>query len=318
MQPTPSGVHVDYALSNISLAYMQSLDGFVSDKVFPNISVDHQTNKYFTYTKNDWFRDEAKKRAPLAESAGSGYNLSTDSYTCDVFAIHHDIPDQVVANADAAVNPEAEAAKFVAQRMAIRMERQWASDYFTTSVWGTDKVGTTDFVKWDVAATSNPLVDLKAGRRQILATTGLKPNTFVAGWDVHEALKLHPDIIDRIKYVSDESITAQIIARYFEVDNYYVASAVYATNVEGETAAYDFALGKNALLCYVAPSPGLMTASAGYRFVWTGVSDGYGLTAGTVRIPLPKQRAVRVESQMAWDNKVVATDLGYFFSAAVS
>ena len=48
------------------------------------------------------------------------------------------------------------------------------------------------------------------------------------------------------------------------------------------------------------------------------VSDGMNGAVGTVRIPIPEKRAVRVESQMAWDSKVVAADLGYFFASAVS
>jgi hypothetical protein len=33
---------------------------------------------------------------------------------------------------------------------------------------------------------------------------------------------------------------------------------------------------------------------------------------------MPLKRAVRIESQYAWDYKVVASDLGYFFDNVVS
>jgi hypothetical protein len=76
-QPNINSVHVDAILTNISVAYLQNQDNFIADKVFPIIPVDKKSDKFFTYTKNDWFRDEAQRRAPGTESAGGGYNLST-------------------------------------------------------------------------------------------------------------------------------------------------------------------------------------------------------------------------------------------------
>jgi hypothetical protein len=38
---------------------------------------------------------------------------------------------------------------------------------------------------------------------------------------------------------------------------------------------------------------------------------------GTSRIEVPIRRVVRIESQLAWDIKIVGTDLGAFFETAV-
>ena len=95
-QPTRSQVHaIDVPLTNVSTAYWQDDDQFIATKVFPVIPVEHKTDKFYTYTKADWFRDEAKPRADASESAGSGWGMSTGSYSCDVFALHKDIGDQV-------------------------------------------------------------------------------------------------------------------------------------------------------------------------------------------------------------------------------
>lgn len=315
-QPTSSAVHVDRPLTNVSLAYIQSADSFIATQFAPMIPVDRQTDKYFTYTKNDWFRDEAQLRADGTESAGSGYGLSTDSYSCDVFAFHKDIGPQAMANADPAVNLEREATLLVTQRMLMRQERQWAQDCFAASIWGTDATPTN---LWSDYAASDPIADVETGKRTVLANTGFVPNTMVLGYDVFMKLKNHPDIVDRIKYTSAEVVTPALLARYFELDRILVAKAVYATNVEGETAAYSFVHGKHALLAYVAPNPGLLTPSAAYTFVWRGVSMGLGANVAITREPIPNTRgAVRVEGEAAWDNKIVATDLGYFFSGAVA
>jgi hypothetical protein len=80
-QPTQGSVHVNRPLTMISVAYMQDQAEFIADKVFPVVPVDKQSDLYYVYTKNDWFRDEAKPRAAGTESAGGGYNLSTTATT---------------------------------------------------------------------------------------------------------------------------------------------------------------------------------------------------------------------------------------------
>jgi len=66
------------------------------------------------------------------------------------------------------------------------------------------------------------------------------------------------------------------------------------------------------------PSAGILSPTAGYQFAWRGVSDGMGQNIGITRFRMPELRADRIEAQMAWDYKVVAPDLGYFFSNAVA
>src|SRR5690554_4523754 len=96
--PTPSDVHVNRPLTTMSLAFMQSADGFVADRVFPNIPVMKQSDTYFTYDRGYFNRVEMKKRAPSTESAGGGYAIGTDSYNAQVYAFHKDIDDQLRAN----------------------------------------------------------------------------------------------------------------------------------------------------------------------------------------------------------------------------
>lgn len=314
-QPTQNQVHVDAILTNISVAYMQKAENFIASKIFPIVPVEKQSDKFFKYTKNDWFRDEAQRRADATESAGGGYNLSTDSYNAEVWAFHKDVGDQTRANADAPINVDREAVEFITSRLLLKMETQFVDSYFNTGIWGTDY---TPANLWSNYTTSDPLDDIEDAKRAILSTTGFEPNTLVIGYDVFKELKNHPDLVDRIKYTSSSVITTDMIARMFDVDRVVVSKAVKATNNEGGTGAYDFTAGKNALLCYSAPSPGLLQPSAGYIMSWTGVSGGLGQTIGSSRFRMESVKADRIEAEMAFDMKVVAADLGYFFSAVVA
>lgn len=323
-QPSINSVHIDAILTNISVAYMQKAENFIADKVFPIIPVDKKSNKYFVYRKNDWFRDEAQRRADATESAGSGYNLDTDSYSADVWAFHKDVGDQTVANADAPLSPLREAAEFVTHRLLLRRELQFVSDFFNTGVWGKDWAGvasspsTDQFIKWSDYSNSDPLEDIEAAKEQILSTTGHEGNTLVLGYQVFRKLKNHPDLVDRIKYTTRDVITEDVMASLFGVDRVLVAKAIKATNAEGATGAYAFAYGKAAGLFHVAPQAGLLTPSAGYTFAWTGVSGGLNQVIGTSNFRMESLKADRVEAEMAFDNKVVGSDLGFFFSDAVA
>ena len=314
-QPTSSQVHVDAILTNISVAYMQMAENFIATKVFPVVPVSKQSDKFFTYTKNDWFRDEAQRRADATESAGGGYNLSTDSYQADVYAFHKDIGDQTRANADAPINVDREAAEFVTGRMLLKMETQFVSNFFTTSVWATDSTPTN---LWSDYTSSDPIGDIETGKRTILSTTGYEPNTLVLGYDTFIQLKNHPDLVDRIKYTSSQVLSESLLASLFGVPRVMVAKSLKATNNEGGSEAYAFNYGKNALLTYSAPSAGLLQPSGGYVMSWTGVSQGLGATIGTSRIRMEQFKADRIEAEVAFDMKVIGSDLGYFFSACVA
>ncbi len=317
MNPTPASVHIDRTLTNVSTAYYQATSSYIAGQIFPSVRVPNQTDKYFVFDKNDSLREKALARGPNTESAGGGFRLSTDAYSAEVFAWHVDLDDQTLSNADAGLNLRRSAARACTDAILRQMEANWAAEAFAASKWGIDLAGGTDFAAWSTA-NSTPLEDVETQRVAIQKKTGRRPNTLVLGAEVYSKLKNHPDLRERIQFVSDSVVTREIMARLFEIDRLFVADAVAATNLEGETAAYDFMAGKHAWLGYVASAPAMEEPSAGYIFTWDGVSDGSATQVGTVQIEMPLKRAVRVESQLAWDIKIVGTDLGAFFGSAIS
>ena len=313
-QPTSFDVHVDAILTNISVAYMQESYAFVASRAFPQVSVNKQTDKYFTYDQADFFRDQVQRRADGTESAGTGYGLSTASYSCDVYALHKDIGDQTRANADAPLNPDMDATRFLTQQMLIRQEVEWAAAAFTTGVWGTDA---TPSPLWD-AASSTPIADVETAKNTVLTNTGYVPNTVIMSYKVMSALMDNSDIIDRIKYTSQDSVSEELLARLFGVDRVMVMAGTYNTAQEGATASYSQIGDKDVLVAYVAPSAGLMVPSAGYTMLWNGVSQGFGTSTAVARYRMDTLRADRIEIESAWDTKIVSSALGYFLSNVTS
>jgi hypothetical protein len=199
----------------------------------------------------------------------------------------------------------------------LKMETEFVNNFFSASVWA-NEVSPSGNDEWSDYTNSDPMDDIETAKAAILGTTGFEPNTLVLGYDVFRVLKNHPDLVDRLKYTSSNTITSDMMARLFDVDRVLVAKAVKATNNEGGTGAYAFTHGKHALLCYSAPSPGLLQPSAGYVMSWTGVSAGLGATIGSSRLRMDSLRADRIEAEVAFDMKVIATDLGYFWNGVVA
>lgn len=324
MNPTPGDVHVNSPLTNISIAMLQNASDFIASRVFPNIPVAKQSDRYFQYNRGEFNRDEMKERAPGTESAGGGYNVdSTPTYYAPVFAFHKDIDDQTRANADNPLNPDREATAYVTHKALIKREKLFVNSYFKTGVWATDIAGVASapgagqVLKWS-DGNADPIKNVRDAKRSVRQSTGFEPNKLVLGRPVYDALVDHPDIIDRVKYGQTAGAPAQanlqVLAQLFEVEQVLVMNAIENTAKEGATAAHNFIGGAKAMLCYAAPTPGLMTPSAGYTFSWTGY---LGAGAEGNRIKTFRMEALgsdRVEIEMAFSSKLVAADLGYFFN----
>lgn len=327
-EPTYGDVHVQAALTSISVAYIQSEDAYIADKVFPVVPVVHQADKYYKFSKDDYFRDEAQLRADATESAGSGFNMSTGNYAAGVWALHKDIGDQARRNADPAIDLDVASTKFVTQRMLIRRDRFFAATFMATGKWGTDVTGaavgngTTTRSYWSDDANGDPFTDISDAQTAILQNTGCEANTLVLSYPVYQALRKHPLVIDRIKYTSPAyagNITPTLMAEAFDVERVLVSKAVYNTAAQGVAGSYSFIVGKHALLCHTASAPALWTPSAGYTFAWQGFTGLNNLGVRILQIPMPWLGAsmVRTEAEMAFDMQVVGADLGYFFASIV-
>lgn len=323
--PTKSQAHIDRALTNMSVAYMQDEASFISDRVFPRIPVKKQSDVYFVYNKGDFFRDEAKVRAGASESVGGEYGVeAADPYYCRVYAFHKDVTEQDRANYDEPLNADQDATDFVTQKMLIKREVQWASKYFKPSVWTTEISGSADGVAPNSTIffnklASDPISVITNESVKMAAKTGFRPNTLVLSPYVFYALKNHEEILDRIKYTQKGIVTTDLLATLFEVDNVYVAWGVVNSAGQGATDNIDFIMGKHALLCYVNPKPAVKKPSAGYVFTWTGLEGSGAYGNRIVRLPMDINGlgTERIEGEIAFDAKIIAQDLGVFFKDIV-
>ncbi len=319
-QPTASDVHVNMPLTQISIAFLQDQSDFVADKVFPNVPVTKQSDRYYQYDKKQWFRSDAAKRAPATESAGSGFTIdNTPTYYCDVRAIHKDVDDQIRANADGPIDMDRDATEFVTRDLALGREITWTAQYFAAGIWTGSSTGTdvTPAVLWD-ASGSTPIEDMRKELIAVKKKTGFKPNTVVIGEEVWNVLQDHPDFLERIKYTQRAIVSVDLLAAVLGIDRVLIAGAIADRAGEGAADDMDFLLGSNVLLAYSAPRPSLLQPTAGYTFSWTGYL-GAGAQGNRIsRFRMEHLKADRVEGEMAYDQKVVANEMASFMVGVIS
>jgi len=315
--PTKNALHVDGLLTNVSIGYKNAT--YIADELCPTVPVKKQSDIVPKYDQSYWFRNSAQLRAPGTASARGGFKVNTsDTYYCHRYSFGFEIPDETRDNQDDPFSMDRDGAEFATDRIQMRREVAFATDHFTTSVWGTDKTGATDFTKWSDYGSSTPLVDITEYADVIEASIARMPNKLAMGKQVWLQLKWHPDAIDTIKYTQKGMLSLDLFASLVELEKVLVGRAIYTTDPEGTAEAsvsYTRVWGKNFLLMYAPDRPSLFNPAAAYCFTWTRVPNSIQY----VRRLRDDEREIDViEANTYFDQKVTASGAGLFGSAAVA
>jgi len=331
---TASQVHIDQPLTNLTIAFLQNTTGFVADVVFPRVSVSKKSDRYYVWPRGQFNQiDDIKERAPYTMAPEVGLTLSQDSYSVRVYSEAAPIDFETAANQDNMLNVKAALAAQKTQRFLIHREQLWADRYFVQGVWATDwegvagVPGANQVRQWSDYVNSNPIVDVtNITRTMQLRSGGFKPNVMVIGKEARDILINHPVILNRLNGGATVTNTAMVtdakLAEIFGVERFLVMEAVRNTAEEGLAETNAFIGGKAVAFYYVPPAAGLMVASAGMTFVWDELENasGYGMTIKTYTGDFLAERGIaeKIEVSMAYDQKVVASDLGAFIRTVVA
>lgn len=313
-QPLAGDVHVNKPLTNFAQLYIQSASIFVAGQAIPNIPVVHQSDQYYIFDRDDMFRDDVEERSDGAESSGSGFTLSDDTYLCKVYGYHKDVSDRQRANHDNIIKLDRSASRFVAHKALIKRERLFATKMLTSGNW----TGGTQNKDW-TSTSSTPIADIRLAKRTVQEKTGMIPNKMLMGRKAYDTLLDNDEILARITGGANTSMPALVmrtlLAQLLELDAIYVMDAVYNTANKGAARSMSF-IGDDTALIYYAPdtvsAEGEPTAAA--QFSWTGFT---GATDNGMRIRKFRMENLlsdRIEVDMAFDFKITGPDLGYTFT----
>lgn len=315
-QPTSNQVWVDQLLTNVSVAFTNG--EYIADKLFPVLPVQKQSGILPVINQSAFFRNEAKLRAPGTKSVGTGFSVdNSNTYFCSRYSIRHEIPDEVRDNAAPVYDQDRIAVNLVTDQMMLNREVAFATNNFTTSVWGTDN---TISVQWSNYSASSPLTEIQGWRDTMQGTLGRDPNALVIGRQVWTQLKYHPDVVDMLKYTNPVRgpIAPAVFASMIEVDNVHIGSAIYTTSLEGTAEAsvsYTRVWGKHALLMYAPNGPALDSPAAGYTVVWQRVPSANQYIK---RMRNEETETDIIEGNSYYQHKLLVAKAGAFCSGVVA
>lgn len=326
--PTQSDVHVNRPLTNMSVAFMQSLLKFRADALAPIMPSDKKSNSYFILNKEYWFSDIMRERAAGTPAIRLGYGVSQDSFLCKLFSLGKDIDDQTRANEDAPLNSDRTAMQFVSRASLMNREKAFKAAAFGTGIWTTNLVGNSSasaiiasqtFQKWNQAG-STPIEDMAIMMQLIEKLTGFTPNVLALSRPAWEALKANAEIISRITggatVVNPAKVTPQLVAALLEIDDIEILSAVENTAGHGNTMTGSYIFGNDAVLMYRDSTVGIETPTAIRTITW----QQYAGAANGVRILKWRDETIHsdvIEIESTYVHKVIAPDMGIYLQGVV-
>lgn len=326
----PGDMHVNQPLTQLMIAYYQSSPNrFIADQVFPNIPVQHQTDFYYKMGRRSFLQTNARKRAPGTQTPGVEWNFTKDTFRCDTWGLHHDIEDQLRANADSNFTLDATGTELITQQMLLRRETEWMNAFFKTGVWASDLTGiasgtptANQFLAFDNTA-SSPIETFQKVRRAFQLRTGLVPNVAVFGSTAYDTLEQHPEIIERVKYTQSVlRIDRNLIGQAIQIPKILVSEAVQAVDGSEELEAdvvpeTEWLADDSILIAHASPRPSRNNPSAGYTFSWNGYLGASAFGGRIKRFRMEPIASDRIEIEASFDFKVVAPELGTFLTNVV-
>jgi len=249
---TPSQLHLDVPLTNLTIAQIQSNDVFIADKVFPRVSVEKQSDKYYVWPRGQFNRiGDVKKLAPGTEVEEITLSVSNDNYFAEVFGLGWSLSEQALANQDTQLNVRLAATTALTQKMLLKRELDWISTYFTAGVWTTQYTGVSgaptagQVRQWNDYTNSTPIRDVTLAKTAMYLASGgtAAYNEVVAVMtqDVYDTLVNHPDFLARLN--GGATVTNTALITQAKVAENSIVNILEVGPLTGAFAVLNFARG---------------------------------------------------------------------------
>lgn len=311
--PFLSVVHIDQALTNLSVAYTQA--NLIGDRVLPPLPVDKRSNRWFVYGR-EYFKQRDDIMRPGGVAPEITYSLSTGFYNADRHAQKHLVPDAEVNLADNPLKPAMDATEFLTASVQNNREiRQLNLITSTASMTQNSTLSGTS--QWSDYTNSTPLTNLRTAKTTVRGSIVREANMLSVYFDVAQVLADHPSVKDLIKYTDPNNISTSGLPNMVRGLMVNVSGAMYDSANEGQSATFASIFGKSAVVHFTTPSPGLKTITLGYTF--EAPDDTTGVRGYAVRRYRDEEmQGEWCEVGTTYDIQLIAAGAGYLYAAAIA
>ncbi len=322
--PAVSQVHIDQALTNLSVMYRN--ESYVADQVFPVVPVARRSDRYFLYRKEDFLTPSsatatgalASLRRPGTEAAEIDYSVSTATYYAEEYAYRGLVTDAEASAADNPMQPDSDQTIQLTERLMLDNEIAVAALVCKRANYpAAHKIALTgggSGTSWAqyASANSNPFNDIKNGKLAVMKGIAREANALLLGVDTARTLADHPAVRDLVKYVHQDALTMSGLPKALR--GMAVIEGATQKNTAAEGAAYSGAHiwqaddgSGMALIFYRNPTPTLRSVSLGYTF--EAPDEATGVRGYAVRRWRDeKRKGTLIEASFLRDWRMIAVD----------
>lgn len=253
---------VDKLLTNVSSAYMP--DGYISEKIFPVISVAQKTGLLGKYgnshlrIENSIIGGEGKYRRvkPILRT--------TTQYSVESHGLEGIVTKDDYRNVEKPFDAERDEVMGISTILWLEKEKVLADALGSTSVitQNTTLSGTSQLSDY---TNSDPLGVFSTARQAIKTGSGSVGNVAIMSWEVWNKLIYHPKLLSLYNYVEAGKLSDDNLAAIMGVDRVLVGTVNYNSAKEGQTDVLAPVWGKNILFATLPTTAQPYQTSLGYR-----------------------------------------------------
>jgi hypothetical protein len=310
-------LHIDQHLSNMAINYRPA--GFVADRIFPTVSVPHQSDSYVIFEQRDLFRRENTRRSRGGEANKLHSRVSSASFFCQNYALKADVTVEDRANADPLFVQQFEEGKVMRVQDALYLdwEVRVANRCTSGSNVGSYTVVHSAWTNHDVA---DPLLDLFTAIDNVEIATGYRPNHVLFSGTAWRHFRRNAQVIDKVAIPtrSGNAGAYPSVAQIEELleSQVIVGNAWHNAGQEAQAMQLQQVWGDNVVVYYAPDQPSMETPSFGYNFRWT--QEGLP-NLQVERHPYDSRRHCdEVELGYYQDEVITAKPLGFLISNVTS
>lgn len=220
---------IDPILTTVVQGY--SDQEFVGMELFPAIPVGVSGGQVIEFGKESWSLFNTA-RAPGSNKKRIQFGYKGKPFALENHALEGLVPREHQRDASAVpgIDLGSSAVRGTMRSIKLALEVQQATIATTPANYSAaNKVALAGATKWS-ADTATPLKDIEAGREAIRKQCGLYPNKAVFSAVSFNDFKNHSSVVERFKYTSGQSITAEMIAALIQVRKVVIGAAIYFDN----------------------------------------------------------------------------------------
>lgn len=293
--------------------------GYVASKVFPVVEVASQAGVFGVIPVEQLLQQRTTARAP-----GSGYSRGNFTFTTSSFACEEHGAEEPVDDRQAKMYREYFDAEQVATLRAFsavlrNAERRVADAVFNATTWNGAALTTGITHEWDDATNCVPITDVNAARNKVYDGSGLWANALIINKKVFHNLRRSSQVIDAIESAGagdaskQSDITADLLARVFDLDFVIVAGASRNSAAEGAAATpTQIWSDEYAMVCRIATSADMAEPCIGRMFHWSEDGSSPGGTVESYRDEIVRANIIRVRHDV--DEVVLYPQAGHLLS----